>query len=204
MKIVKQSVEWAQYLPSGTEVLHRIEMAGRTAYKSEERATATSSEAFVKNLINRGHESVLEHVILSVRIICDRGVSHELVRHRIASFTQESTRYCRYGDEIVVIEPPGMCAVNKDNWEKAMMGAEYSYLQMLKEGATPQIARSVLPNSLKTEIVMSANLREWRHFFRLRTSPAAHPQMREVAGMALDLFVRQIPIIFDEFVKETV
>ena len=201
MRIVKQSVAF-EHPVDGEAILALIERAGRTCYKSECKITPDSSHAFVKRLMDSKHESVLEHASISVRIICDRGVSHEIVRHRIASYSQESTRYCNYGkaDEITVIEPPGMTPEQKKCWEYAMDACESSYLMMLHHSTTPQIARSVLPNSLKTELVMTANLREWRHFFKLRTSKAAHPQMREIADAALWMFVAAIPVIFDDIV----
>jgi thymidylate synthase (FAD) len=156
-----------------------------------------------------GHESVIEHEKITVRIICDRGVTHEIVRHRIASYSQESTRYCNYSDnkfgkEITVIEP---CFWDKDSkkdkikydtWKEALIKAEEAYLKLIELGATPQEARSVLPNSLKTEIVVTMNIREWRHFFKLRTSKAAHPQMQEIARPILDEFKKLIPILFDD------
>jgi thymidylate synthase (FAD) len=186
-------------------ILKQIEKAGRTAYKSEEKITKDSALNFVSKIKTLGHESVLEHQSVTVRVICDRGVSHEIVRHRIASYTQESTRYCNYtqgkfDNEITFIEP---CFWrNSDSkmntWFNTMRGAEEAYNDLIKNGATPQEARSVLPNSLKTEIVVTMNLREWRHFFKLRTSQAAHPQMREIAIPMLEEFKRKIPIIFDE------
>ncbi len=189
------------------EVLKALEVAGRTCYKSEEKITDESAISFVKKLIDRGHEAMIEHFSVSVRFICDRGVSHEIVRHRIASFAQESTRYCNYskaqfGNEITVIEP---LFWEKDSpaynvWETACAAAERFYFELLKRGANAQEARSVLPNSLKTEIVVTMNLREWRHFFKLRTAPTAHPQMREVAIPALNTFKEMIPVVFDDIV----
>ena len=155
----------------------------------------------MKNLIERGHESVLEHVSITVKFICDRGVSHEIVRHRIASYSQESTRYCNYGDDgIAVIEPCGLSKESHahNDWLNACRNAEDRYIMMLFWGCTPQEARAVLPNSLKTELVMTANLREWRHFLKLRCSGSAHPQMREVANMVLEQFKNAIPVIFDD------
>lgn len=184
-------------------ILKQIELAGRTAYKSEDKITPDSARNFVKMIILRGHLSVLEHQFITVRIICDRGVSHEIVRHRLASYTQESTRYCNYtkgkfGSEITVIEP---CFWSQDDekyrvWKQTIEQIEACYNKLIELGATPQEARSVLPNSLKTEIVMTMNLREWRHFFTLRTSPAAHPQMREIAIPLLKEFQKRIPVIF--------
>jgi thymidylate synthase (FAD) len=188
----------------GSAILRSIERAGRTCYRSECRITPDSAAEFVRKIISSGHESVLEHEKVTVRIVCDRGVSHELVRHRIASFSQESTRYCTYGEgkrsgEVTFIRP---CWLVDDEagraWSFAMVKAENAYLYLLAHGWTAQQARSVLPNSLKTEIVMTANLREWRHFFRLRCSPAAHPQMREITVPMLREFQQRIPAIFDD------
>ena len=189
----------------GAEMLKRIEKAGRTCYKSEDRITDESAKSFVRKLIERGHESVLEHESITVRFVCDRGISHEIVRHRIASFSQESTRYCnysndRFGSEITFIKPYFL----KDGtvayalWSTAMHLANIMYSDMLTEGCTPQQARSVLPNSTKTEIVMTANLREWRHFLKLRTAPAAHPQMRELTVPLLKELQERIPVVFDD------
>lgn len=189
-------------------ILKQIELAGRTAYKSEDKITEDSSKDFVGMILKRGHLSVIEHQSVTVRIICDRGVSHEIVRHRLAAYTQESTRYCNYskgkfGNEITVIEPVFW---DKDDekykvWRSAMKHSEICYNRLIELGATPQEARSVLPNSLKTEIVITMNLREWRHFFTMRTSQAAHPQMREIAVPLLSEFKRRIPIIFDDLDK---
>ncbi len=191
------------------DLFKKIEKAGRTCYKSEEKITVDSAKDFIRKILKLGHESVIEHYNITVRVICDRGITHEIVRHRIASYTQESTRYCNYsagkfGGEITVINPcfwnSGSEADNKkyEIWEKAMKEAEKAYLDLINLGASSQEARSVLPNSLKTEIVMTMNLREWRHFFKLRTSNAAHPQMREIARPLLDEFKKQVPVIFDD------
>jgi thymidylate synthase (FAD) len=186
------------------DILKRIEVAGRTAYKSEEKITEDSASNFVKGVIKRGHESVIEHVSLSVKFVCDRGISHELVRHRLASFTQESTRFCNYskdkfdnrltfvipewcnvepGKYVKDIEQPAYSMHVSDSqklWVDVMWNCETSYLELLNQGWTPQQARSVLPNSLKTEVIMSANLREWRHILKVRCAQDAHPQMREL------------------------
>jgi len=198
-------------MPNGAEALKKLERAGRTAYKSEERITEDSAEKFVAMVIRRGHTSVLEHCSASVRIICDRGVSHEIVRHRIGvAYTQESTRYCNYGtgdDGVTFISPCFWPANNPYSeivsatrvwWEEAMENAESAYLRLLECGATPQQARSVLPNSLKTEIVCTYTFRAWRHFFGLRTDKAAHPQMRQIAVPLLAEFRRRIPVVFDD------
>jgi thymidylate synthase (FAD) len=201
MKIIDAKVEIIDKL-DGLEMLKKIELIGRTCYKSEDKITDDSCKQFVKNIIARGHESVLEHVNFSVRFTCDRGVSHEIVRHRIASYSQESTRYCNYAkaDEIVVIKPC-FWQESDDNfkdWMSAMRMAESHYMRLIQNGATPQEARSALPNSLKTELVMTTNVREWRHFLKLRTSRAAHPQMREVAIMLLNMLVEIAPELFGD------
>ena len=204
MKIIHSSVQLVDP-PSYAELLRKVEVAGRVCYKSEDRIKDGSAEKFVKGIIKRGHEAVIEHGSLSVRFICDRGVTHEIVRHRLASYCQESTRYCNYsneqfGAEITVIEPlylkPATFCYNL--WRDAMQNAEDTYFALLDEGLTPQEARAVLPNSLKTEIIMTANLREWRHFCKLRASAAAHPQMREVAGMLLEMLKANYPVFFED------
>lgn len=191
MRIIEPYVEVERFDP--VMLMKRIEKAGRTCYKSEGNITEESYRSFIQKIIKSGHESVLEHEKVTVRIICDRGVSHEIVRHRLAAYSQESTRYCnysgdRFGKEITVIRPFFFTDIQFDIWENACMYAETSYFQLLRS-STPQEARSVLPNSLKTEVVMTANLREWRHFFKLRAAKAAHPQMQQVA-IPLLLFMR--------------
>lgn len=207
MRIIKPYVEILDNI-NGAEMLRRIELAGRVCYKSEEKITDGSAEKFVKAIIKRGHESVLEHEKITVRFVCDRGVTHEIVRHRIASYSQESSRYCNYSPDgkmggITFIEPcfwePGAYKYNV--WKAAMDAAAYAYCSLLANGATPEEARSVLPNSLKTELVMTADLREWRHFFKLRCDKAAHPQMREVANMLLEKMKQAVPVVFDD-IKE--
>ena len=190
--------------PEGEELLRRIERIGRVCYKSEGSITEASARGFVERLLARGHESVIEHVSLSARIVCDRGVSHEIVRHRIASYSQESTRYCNYSQDkfdgqLSFIRPCFWAEGSEAYrlWASAMAEAERAYLSLLDAGASPQEARSVLPSSVKTELAATMNLREWRHFFRLRTSPAAHPQMRQVAGMLLEQMREAVPVIFD-------
>lgn len=204
MKIISPSVEILTPL-DGAAVLRHIEQCGRVCYKSEGKTTESSAPAFVANIIKRGHEAVLEHFDITVKFICDRGVSHEIVRHRLASYCQESTRYCNYskdgfGGEITVIQPCYLatCGAGYQMWKEACEAAETAYFNMLNSGCSPQEARAVLPNSLKTEVVMTANLREWRHFFKLRTAPAAHPQMREVANMLLKQMREMVPVVFDD------
>ena len=204
MKIINADVEFITPI-DGAAILKRLEQCGRVCYKSEAKITDTSAPAFVAGIIKRGHEAVLEHCSFTVKFICDRGVSHEIVRHRVASYCQESTRYCNYskegfGSEITVIKP---CFLHPytdgfNLWEEDCLFAEQTYFNLLECGCSPQEARSVLPNSLKTEVVMTANIREWRHFLKLRCSPAAHPQMREVALILLDKLHSLIPVCFDD------
>ena len=203
MNVIPPSFELLDRV-DGTALLQKIELAGRVCYKSEAKITPDSAAGFVRRILENGHESVLEHEKLTARIVCDRGVSHEIVRHRIASYSQESTRYCNYSKEkfqgeLTFIRPffwesdPEKFGV----WKRAMESAERAYLALMDLGATAQEARSVLPNSLKTELVVTMDLREWRHFFRLRTSAAAHPQMRELTLPLLAAFREAVPVVFD-------
>lgn len=204
MRIIQPGYEILTPL-NGDQILKHIETCGRVCYKSESKITNDSCVNFARALIKSGHEAVIEHFSFTVKFICDRGVSHEIVRHRIASFCQESTRYCNYSksdfsSEITVIKPlffdEGTDGYNY--WKTACEAAEMEYFALLNNGNSPQQARSVLPNSLKTEIIMTANLREWRHFFKLRTAPAAHPQMREIAIPLLKELQKIIPVIFED------
>lgn len=185
------------------EILTNIEEAGRVCYKSESELSARSAAKFIAMIIERGHESVLEHEKITVHIVCDRGVSHEIVRHRIASYSQESTRYCNYsknkfGNELTFIKP---CFWTNDDfkygiWESSLRVIEKNYMELIQRGASPQEARSILPNSLKTEIVVTMNIREWRHFFKLRASSKAHPQMQEIAKPLLKEMQSLLPPLF--------
>ena len=207
MQVIKPSIEIID-MDDYEKIVKKIERIGRVCYKSEGKITEDSAEKFIKGLLTRQHESVIEHENVTVRFVCDRGVTHEIVRHRIASYSQESTRYCNYsGDkfdnQITVIDLASgfQYDLSKENdkakyevWTKAMENAEQSYFRMLELGATPHEARSVLPNSLKTEIVVTMNLRSWRIFFRLRVDSHAHPQMREVATMLYEEFKKRLPV----------
>ena len=220
MNIIKPSYRILSHV-DGNEILKLIEEVGRTCYKSEDKITDGSSEKFVTNIIKRGHEAVIEHFNITVKLTNDRGVSHEEVRHRIASYAQESTRYCNYSSdkfngEVTYIDimggielDPKMKHMDAETiaaiyaeWMQACIDAENHYIKMLELGATPQIARSVLNNSTKTEICITMNLREWRHFFKLRTSMAAHPQIREISIMLLKWFKENIPVFFDDIEVE--
>lgn len=226
MKIIRQSWEFLNK-PDADQALRLIEAAGRVCYKTEGSAGPGTAPDFIRKRIATGHHSVIEHVSITVRIITDRGVTHEIVRHRLASYSQESTRYCNYsqlkfGREITVILPvwfDGLPETAYESaslkgigiehivsaqdspyhaWELACQVAETYYFTLLDLGQSPQQARSVLPNSLKTELVMTCNVREWRHFFALRTSAAAHPQMRDLACSMLAGFKEAIPVLFED------
>ena len=204
MKIIKPFFEILGN-PNPTAILQNIEIFGRVCYKSERNISPDSAAPFIRRILKSGHESIIEHKKISVRIICDRGVTHEIVRHRIASYSQESTRYCdyskgRFGNELTFIKP---CFWEEDSiayslWEKQMQMAEICYLALIEAGATPEQARSVLPNSLKAEIIVTMNLREWRHFFRLRITNRAHPQMREIAIPLLYRMQELLPPVFED------
>ena len=242
MRIIQAGVEILTGIDEN-DIYRRLERIGRVCYKSENAITEESGEKFIRNLVKREHEAMLEHAHLSVLFTVDRGISHEIVRHRIASFAQESTRYCNYsqdkfGNEITVIEPcffssipeeeKRLCRIALDHfegenydkvadflhsgkitnrqrayarWYEACEYAEHNYFSLLSNGCTPQEARDVLPTSVKTELVMTANLREWRHFLKLRaagTTGAPHPQMREVAAPLLKELQQKLPAVFDD------
>ena len=207
MQVVKAGYEILDTL-NGEEILKKIERVARTCYKSEDKITEGTAERMVRALIKSNHEAMLEHFSFSVKFIVDRGVSHEIVRHRVASFAQESTRYCNYGKSDVTFIRPVFFeedSLEMDCWLDNCMMAEKDYLTLLKMGRTPQEARAVLPNSLKTELVMTANLREWRHFFKLRavgTTGKPHPQMLEVTIPLLRELKELIPVIFEDLEVE--
>ena len=209
MKVINPSYEIVDTIGW---VLGHLEEIGRTCYHSEDKITADgeSAKKFITNIIKNGHESVIEHISVTVKFVCDRGVSHELVRHRLASFTQESTRYCnyadasRYPDGVTFIKPCFLDDNSNDfrNWWKAMEDAEFWYMQMIKCGRKPEEARSVLPNSTATTLYMTANLREWRHILKLRCGKGAHPQIRELMIPLAKEFQEAVPIIFDDVIEE--
>ena len=189
-------------------ILKKIERIGRVCDKIKE----DSAEGFIRAIIKRGHESVIEHESISVKVTCDRGVTHEIVRHRIASYSQESTRYCNYtsdkfSNQISCIDIATGFHYDLSNetdrkkweiWNEAMKDAEKHYFRLIEAGAKPDEARSVLPNSLKTEIVMTMNMREWRHFIRLRGSRAAHPQIAEITAQIRKEFIKRYPVFFED------
>lgn len=214
MKVIEPSYTiLSDISENGIKELQFIEQAARTCYKSEDKITddGESAKALIKRLISSGHEAMLEHSMLSVRFVVDRGISHEIVRHRLFSFAQESTRYCNYSkdkfeNEVKFIKPyffpenseKIQISSRYDWWYYACKKAERAYLNLIDVGATPQEARTVLPNSTATEIVVTGNYREWRHFLKLRTDKAAHPQMREITIPLLKELRERIPIIFDD------
>lgn len=202
MKIIEPSFE---ILSVTDPELLIIEQAGRVCYRSEDRIADGTAAKFARAILDGHHESVIEHGGMTVRFIVDRGVSHELVRHRIASFSQESTRYCNYSKgkfdgELSFVRPFFWAddSVAFGGWAHACSYCEYMYLLLLENGAKPQEARSVLPNSLATTIVVTANYREWRTIFRLRTAKDAHPQMRQVMQPLLAEARRRVPVVFDD------
>lgn len=214
MQVIDQTFEIEQ-MP--LVPLEFIELAGRTCYKSENKITKDSSVAFVEGLLKSGHHSVLEHAHASVRFVTDRGVTHELVRHRLASYSQESTRYCNYGSSDIQFIIPVWANIAPGKWGRenikapgtaearwlyAMMSAEDEYKNLLSLDWRPEQARSVLPNSLKTEIVMTTNLREWMHVFKLRCSEKAHPQIRNLMLKCLAEFRTHIPVLFDNILEK--
>lgn len=179
-----------------------LERVGRTCYKSEDRITTGSARKFIEMLDKRGHKAMLEHCVASVKFVCDRGVSHGLVRHRICSFAQESTRYNSYNkdkfnNQISVIEPPFTKEGSNRIWRETVQVIEDAYMRLTDNGEPPQLARAVLPISLKTEIWATANLREWQHIFNLRCAKAAHPQIRALMLEALEQFAVEIPPMFE-------
>jgi thymidylate synthase (FAD) len=231
MQVIKPSYEIVNE-PDWDQVTMGLEKAIRVCYKSEKNITPDSANKLIRNIIERGHESTLEHHSMTIRFVCDRGVSHELVRHRLCSFSQESTRYVNYspdgknneGDMQFILpcwmddKYLGAWHTRWDNfiaeqddyesgavhWLSAMEGAQGLYNELIEKGWNPEHARSVLPNSLKTEIVMTTNMRDWRHIFMLRCDKTAHPQMRELMMPLWAELSTKCPTLFDsvEFEEE--
>lgn len=200
MQIIDQSFEIVDEL-DGQAISKKIEKCARICYKSEDKITEGSAEKFIGGIIKRGHESVLEHEAFTVKFVTDRSVTHELVRHRLASFSQESQRYVKY-DNVEFIKPIGVEGEAFEIWKQAMENSANEYKKLIDMGLAPQFARTVLPNSCKTEIMVSANLREWRHILKLRTSKAAHPQIRELMTGLLKELQSKVPVMFDDIVIE--
>ena len=209
MKLIKSKVEILDNI-NGEEVINKIAKVARTCYKSEDASTLEKDKRLVENLIKSGHEAMIEFFDVTVKFTCDRGVSHELVRHRMASYAQESTRYCNYskdkfGNELTFVIPSWWdngTTIKKELFKEAWQHSEDTYRTLMASKVLPQEARAVLPNALKTEVNMKANLREWRHFFKLRCDAAAHPDIRVLALDLLKQMHNQIPIIFDDLYEE--
>jgi len=214
MKLIKPSYKIETPI-NRINILKTLELFGRVCYKSEGLITEDSSSKFVKMIVNKGHISVVDHVYISVRFIVNRGFTHELIRHRIAAYSQESTRFCNYikdkfNGHITFIIPPHLDITpgvyndtstsikvgNSFLWAHHMLDCESVYNSAIKNNWKPQEARGLLPIDLKTEIIMTANLTEWLHVFRLRTDPAAHPQMREIMIPLSKEFENELPEIF--------
>lgn len=202
MKIIEPYFEILQ-MADAEDIYRHLELAARNCYKSEEQISDGTAEEFLQRILKSGHESVIEHISITVRIVCDRGILAELTRHRLASFSVESTRYANYskdkfGSEITVIKPFFWQEDSPQyrEWETAMAACEQSYMRLIQSGSKAQEARSVLPNSLKTDIIITANIREWLHIFNLRCSKASHPQMRQIMLPLLAEFNRRVPILF--------
>lgn len=203
MKVINSSFE----IIGGVDresILSKLELAGRICYKSEDKIGDMNKTAkFIRGIVGRGHHSVIEHVSLTVKFITDRAVTHELVRHRVASYSQESQRYINYTKgvgEVTYVRPVGLKAGTPEHstWETYCGLAEAGYFKMIDMGLAPEVARGLLPNSCKTEIVMTANLREWVHVLKLRTSKAAHPDIRDLMSRLQKQLIKELPEIFEE------
>lgn len=218
MQLVESSFS-PMYLPSYRFCLNVVEGTARKCYQSEPKSDSIEDqESFVRRLIKQGHLAMLEHMSFSLLLRVDRGVSHELVRHRLASYAQESTRYVRYKTGIQFIIPAWYprqlqsTDMNARLWEMcstfeaACEASEQAYADMLNEGATPQEARAVLNHAVKTEIVITANFREWRHIFELRalgTTGKPHPDMQEIMMKVFRWAVEEYPAFFDDLVPQS-
>lgn len=198
MKLIKQSFE--VHPINFEEALKSIERTARTCYKSFDKITEDSHKDFIKRLIERGHEAMLEFADLTVTFVTNRGISHELVRHRLASFAQESTRYVNYRLSGIHFILPEWWEDSTDEqtriFYEQLKSAEKAYMDLIAEGWSPQQAREVLPNALRTKIVVKANFREWRHILKLRTDKTAHPQMKALMSDLASYLKQECPIVF--------
>ena len=208
VKVIQQSYEILTDLSDSTKILKDIERVGRVCYKSESNITQDSYIKFCKMLRDRGHEAMIEHSQLSVKFIVNRAIANEIVRHRLFSFAQESTRYINYSkdkfcNEIKVIEPEELLPSNSSVyqfWYNSCKNAEDAYMALLYDNVKPEIARDVLPLSTATEIVVTGNIREWRHFFKLRCDSKAHPQIVSISRKLLNDLKSKIPVLFDDII----
>lgn len=192
-------------LAAGVELLQKVEWAGRISHRSEDAQTDTSWERFLRSVVlGHGDWSITEHASVTVDAVVDRGITHEWVRHRIGAYTQESTRFVNYEKKMPAsfIMPLGLDEGQESTWKAAIEEIEYSYRTMIELGCAPQIARSVFPNALASRIVTTYNLRNWRHFFLMRTTREAHPQMRQVAIPLLLEFQAKIPVLYEDIEPE--
>ncbi len=194
---------WGQ--ETGVELLRKIEWCGRISHRSEEAQTDDSWEKFIRAVVlGHGDWSIVEHASVTVDAVVDRGITHEWVRHRLGSYTQESTRFVNYEKKMPpsFVVPPNLNTDMRMSWENSIEQAEFSYREMMQVGCTPQIARSVFPNALASRIVTTYNLRNWRAFFLMRTTREAHPQMRQVSIPLLREFQEKIPVLFEDIEPE--
>lgn len=205
MILVDPSVEIITPI-SGEEIIKHIEQCGKVCYKSEDTIKDGSCNTFVKKILESEHESVVEHFSVTVRFTCSRACSHQLVRHRIASYSQESQRYVNYsrgkfGNQITFIKPldfDSMTIEQQFKYKIALEDSERSYMSLISLGLKPQQARGVLPNDTKTEVIVTMNLRSWRHFFKLRTDKHAQLEIRTLASNLLNEFKANIPVVFED------
>jgi len=209
MKIIKPRYEIMTDI-KGDYTLKHLEKCIRVCYKSENLIKPDSHLGLLKRIMDNRHESVLEHTNISVMFECNRGFSHELVRHRHCAFSQESTRYCNYSKgkfskEITVIEPDSFNSWTEGQqvlWKKAMLDSEANYMNLINSGISTEYARGALPIDVKTTIVISTSVREWRTIFKLRTSKNAHPSMRQLMIPLLGEFKSSIALVFDDIEAE--
>jgi len=208
MRIVEPEVFVENFSP--TSIMTKLERIGRLCYKSGDKIEPGTADKFIAGLVKSGHEAMIEHASFTARFICNRGVSHELVRHRPPSFAQESQRYCcylddKFGNEVTFINP----FFHKGNarkitlWKNGCAFAEETYLALLGFGDKPEEARGSLLNDTKTELYITANVREWRHILTLRADVHAHPQMRQVAIPLLLYLQGRLPILFNDISYDT-
>ena len=215
MKLIHSNVIFDEI--NAKEIYKKLEKHIRVCYKSEDKINENSHEKLISLIMQKQHHSVLEHCSISARIICDRGVSHEIVRHRIGAYSQESTRYCNYGKdkfggvtfiipshidmkevEYEVLDGVSISNIDERFFLFALSVAEQHYLGLLEHGWTPQQARAVLPNATKTEIDVTYNLRQWRHFIQMRATEYAHPDMKVIADYIKLTLQRELPLIFGD------
>ena len=210
MKIIEPNVEILSNI-NGNEILKHLELCARNCYKSESNITedTTSAIKMINKLIELDHTAMLEHFNITIKLLCDVGTYKDLTRHRHCSFAIESTRYCNYskgkfGNEISVIKP---CNMDENSgiyhtWLKAMNDMERAYMQMAEIGATPDQLRMILPHSTAASVILTANIREFRHIFNLRCAKAAHRSVRQIMLMTLNEFHNKIPVLFDDLYEQ--